>query len=420
MGIWNKSLHDLAILGGVPALPEKIHVGGPNIGDRRRLMERIEDILDRRWLTNGGLYVREFERRIAEMAGVRHCLAMCNGTVALEIAVRAMGWRDEVIVPSFTFVATAHALRWQGIAPVFCDIDPQTHNMDPARVEPLITPRTTGIIGVHMWGRPCDAERLEEIARRHRLGLLFDAAHALGCSRKNRMVGSFGDAEVLSFHATKFVNAFEGGAVLTNDSDLAARIERMRNFGFAGYDTVVCVGTNGKMHEVSAAMGLTTLESMEEFIAVNRRNHEQYRQELAEVPGLEIVAYDATERNNYQYVVVLVDEGVLELSRDDLVRILNAENVVARRYFYPGCHCMEPYRSEFPDAYLHLPHTEALTRRVMCLPTGSCVSPEAIAIVCHILRLAATNHKELCRLLNRGDRSRPVDIGVPEAHSRDA
>lgn len=404
MSTLHKSLHDLAIFNGEPALPGKLHVGGPNIGDRRRLMERIQDVLDRRWLTNGGPYVREFERRIAEITGVRHCIAMCNGTVALEIAIRALGFRDEVIVPSFTFVATAHALRWLGITPVFCDVDPQTHNIDPTRVEPLITPRTTGIIGVHVWGRPCDVERLEEIARRHRLGLLFDAAHAFGCSHRGRAVGSFGDAEVFSFHATKFVNAFEGGAVLTNDSDLAARIELMRNFGFAGYDAVTCVGTNGKMHEVSAAMGLTALESMDEFIGVNRRNHEQYRRELADVPGLEVVAYDAAERNNYQYVVALVDEGVLELSRDDLVRILNAENVVARRYFHPGCHCMEPYRSEFPDAHLRLSHTEALTRRVMCLPTGSSVAPEAIAIICHVLRLAATNHRELRRLLDGGGR----------------
>jgi len=154
---------------------------------------------------------------------VRHCIGMCNGTAAIEIAVRAMGWSGEVIVPSFTFVATVHALRWLGITPVFCDIDPRTHNIDPAKVEALITSRTTGILGVHVWGRPCDVESLEMIARRRRIVLLFDAAHAFACSRRGRMVGSFGDAEVFSFHATKFVNAFEGGAVVTNESDLAVR-----------------------------------------------------------------------------------------------------------------------------------------------------------------------------------------------------
>jgi dTDP-4-amino-4,6-dideoxygalactose transaminase len=393
-------IEDLAILGGAPALPSKVHVGSPNIGRRDRLMERIQDVLDRRWLTNGGVYVREFERRIAEIAGVRHCLAICNGTVALEIALRAMGWSGEVIVPSFTFIATAHALRCLGIAPVFCDVDPRTHDIDPARVESLITPRTTGILAVHVWGRPCDTESLEEIARRHRLGLLFDAAHAFACSRRGRMVGSFGNAEVYSFHATKFVNAFEGGAVVTNDSDLAARMELMRNFGFAGYDHVVSLGTNGKMHEVSAAMGLTSLDSLEEFVAVNRRNYEQYRRELADAPGLDVIAYDDAERNNYQYVVVTVDTDRLALSRDDFVRILVAENVMARRYFYPGCHQMEPYRSEFPEARRNLPHTEALTDRVMCLPTGTNVGPESISTVCRLLRLAATHHRELRRLLD--------------------
>ena len=181
---------------------------------------------------------------------------MCNATVALEIAIRAMGMSGEVIVPSFTFVATAHALQWQEITPVFCDIDPRTHNLDPNRIEEMITPRTTGIIGVHVWGRPCAVDALAEIAQRRHLKLLFDAAHAFGCSYQGQMIGNFGDAEVFSFHATKFFNTFEGGAVVTNDDELAAKMRLMKNFGFHGYDNVIYVGTNGKMSEVSAAMGL--------------------------------------------------------------------------------------------------------------------------------------------------------------------
>ena len=360
-------------------------MGRPNIGNRDRLLERINDILDRRWLTNAGVYVQEFERRIAEMVGVRHCIAMCNGTVALEIAIRALGLKGEVIVPSFTFIATAHALQWQEITPVFCDIDPRTHTLDPARVEELITPRTTGIIGVHIWGRPCDVERLEWIARRRHLKLLYDAAHAFGCSCNGRMIGSFGDAEVYSFHATKFMNTFEGGAVVTNDDDLAAKIRLMKNFGFAGYDNVIYIGTNGKMNEVSAAMGLTVLESLDEIIAVNRRNYEQYRREFADLDGLRMVAYDAAQKNNYQYVILEVDDE-LEISRDELVSILHAENVMARRYFYPGCHRMEPYRSYYPHAGLLLPHTEALTERVFSLPTGTSIDSDAIEAIGQIVR----------------------------------
>jgi len=401
-----KTLDNLAILGGEPAFVEKLHVGRPNIGDRHRLLERINDILDRRWLTNAGVYVKEFERRVAEMVGVRHCIAMCNGTVALEIAIRALGLKGEVIVPSFTFIATPHALQWQEITPVFCDVDPQTHNIDPVRVEQLITPRTSGIIGVHVWGRPCDVERLEWIARKHRLGLLYDAAHAFACSCHGRMIGSFGNAEVYSFHATKFVNTFEGGAVVTNDDDLAARIRLMKNFGFAGTDNVIYIGTNGKMCEISAAMGLTALDGLDELIAVNRRNHELYQRGLASVPGLDLVVYDGADKCNYQYVAVVVDRDRLRLSRDDLVRVLAAENVLARRYFYPGCHRMEPYRSYFPNAGLLLPRTEALTKQVMCLPTGTTIDPGIIETICHILKLAATAPDEVHRALHGSEPSR--------------
>jgi len=254
-----RHLRHLAIFGGRPAFAEKLHVGRPNIGDRARLLKRIEDILDRRWLTNNGPYVQEFERRIAETIGVKHCIATCNGEMGLEIAIRALELKGEVIVPAFTFVASAHALQWQEITPVFADIDPETHLIHPASVRRLITPRTTAILGVHIWGQTCAIEALEEIAREHHLRLLFDAAHAFGCTRHGRSIGTFGDAEVFSFHATKFVNSLEGGAIVTNHDDLARKIRLMKNFGFFGYDDVGYIGTNGKMNEFSAAMGLTSL-----------------------------------------------------------------------------------------------------------------------------------------------------------------
>src|ERR1035441_9571296 len=253
--------------------PSPLHVGRPNQGNRQRLIERINDMLDRNWLTNNGPFVQEFEKRVAEFVGVKHCIAMCNATVALEIATRALGLKGEVIVPAFTFIATAHSLQWQEITPVFCDIDPRTHNLDPARVEELITPKTTGIIGVHLWGRPCDVEALTEIAQRRNLTLMFDAAHAFGCSYGGKMIGGFGLAEVFSFHATKFCQTFEGGAIVTDNDELATKIRLMKNFGFGGYDNVIYIGTNGKMTEICAAMGLTNLESLEDFVAANRRNY---------------------------------------------------------------------------------------------------------------------------------------------------
>jgi dTDP-4-amino-4,6-dideoxygalactose transaminase len=397
-----QSSHALAILGGPPAFAEKLHVGRPNIGDRERLLERINGILDRQWLTNGGPQVQELEKRIAEFVGVTHCIAMCNATIALEIAIRALGLSGEVIIPSMTFVATAHALQWQQITPVFCDIDPATHNLDPRRIEELITPRTTGILAVHVWGRPCDAEALEGIRRRHGLKLVYDAAHAFACSSGGRMIGGFGDAEIFSFHATKFFNALEGGAIVTNDDELAATARLMKNFGFAGYDRVIHIGTNGKMNEISAAVGLTSFDCMDEFIAANRRNYETYQSGLKGIPGVSLVSYDTSERNNFQYIVAEIDETATGLSRDELVEVLFMENVIARRYFYPGCHRMEPYRTLYPRAGRLLPETERLVDRTIVLPTGIAVNPNQIATLCGILRAASARGAEVrARLAER-------------------
>jgi dTDP-4-amino-4,6-dideoxygalactose transaminase len=381
-------LKQLAILGGKPAFGQPLHVGRPNLGDRQRFLERVGDMLDRRWLTNDGPLVQEFERRICEVAGVRHCVLMCNATVALEIAIRALELKGEVIVPSYTFIATAHALQWQEITPVFGDMDPLTYNLDPGGIERLITPRTTGIIGVHVWGRACDTEAIEALGKKRGLKVMYDAAHAFGCSHGGRMIGGFGACEVFSFHATKFLNSFEGGAVVTNDDVLAAKMRLMRNFGFSGYDRVIYPGTNGKMTEVCAAMGLTSLESLEALIAINRRNYQAYREGLQGLPGMSLIVYPPQERSNFQYIVVEVDPEVCPLNRDELVRVLHAENVLARRYFWPGCHQMEPYRSYFPNARLLLPNTERQAARIMVLPTGQSVAPEDISKICGIIETA--------------------------------
>ena len=293
-----------AIHGGPPAFAEPLHVGRPNIGDRETFTRFVDEMFDRRWLTNDGPLVKQFEHRIAEYLGVKHCIAMNNGTIALEIAIRAIGLSGEVIVPSYTFIATAHALHWQGITPVFADVDPKTQALDPEAVRRMITPRTTGIIGVHLWGRAAPAVELQTLADEYELELMFDAAHAFGCSLNGKMIGGFGGAEVFSFHATKFFNTFEGGAILTNDDALADKTRLMRNFGFAGIDNVEHPGTNGKMVEVCAAMGLTNLDSIDAVIDVNRRNYHAYRTALADLPGITLLEYDEAERNNFQYIVL--------------------------------------------------------------------------------------------------------------------
>jgi dTDP-4-amino-4,6-dideoxygalactose transaminase len=397
----NDFVISLAILGCKPAFAERLHVGRPNIGDREVMLRRLGEVFDRRWFTNDGPLVKEFEARIQELIGVKHCVAMCNATIALEIAIRALELRGEVIVPAYTFIATAHALQWQEITPVFADMDPTTHNIAAETIERLITPRTTGIIGVHVWGRPCDTEALEAIALKRRLRIMYDAAHAFGCSHRGRMIGNFGACEVFSFHATKFINSFEGGAVVTNDEALAAKMRLMRNFGFGGYDRVIYPGTNGKMTEICAAMGLTSLEAMEEIVAVNRRNYEAYEKGLQSLPGISLKEYASTERRNYQYIVVEVDETKATLNRDELVAVLQAENVLARKYFWPGCHRMEPYKSFFPNAHLLLPHTEKLAAQIMLLPTGQAVGVEDVEKVCAIIRAALGSAEEVKAALEK-------------------
>jgi len=377
---------DLAINGAPPLFDEALHVGRPNIGDRARFLARTNDLLDRGWLSNNGPLLQEFEQRVSEYLGVTHCIAMCNGTIALEIATRALGLKGEVIVPSYTFVATAHALQWQEITPIFADIESTTHNLDPRAVQRMITPRTTGIIGVHLWGRSAPTTELQALADDHGLKLLYDASHGFGCSVAGRKLGSFGACEVFSFHATKFFNTFEGGAIVTNDHVLAEKVRLMRNFGFAGYDDVIYPGTNGKMTEVAAAMGLTNLEDLDAFVRINHRNYRQYRDGVERLDGLDMLHYDEHEQNNYQYIVLEV-RPEFPVTRDEVVRALHAENVLARKYFWPGCHNMEPYRSYYPNAGLVLPNTRLVAERVIVLPNGSSITEVQIAGILSILEV---------------------------------
>ena len=379
---------DLAVRGASPMFGSPLHVGRPNVGNAERFLARAREILETRWLSNNGPILVEFEQRIAQMLGVRHCVAMCNGTIALEIATRALELKGEVIVPSYTFVATAHALQWQEITPIFADIDPATQNLDPDAVRRMITPRTSGIIGVHLWGRGAPVAELRSVAQAHGLRLMFDASHGFGNTYGGMPLGNFGDCEVFSFHATKFFNTFEGGAVVTNDDTLADKMRLMRNFGFSGYDRVIYPGTNGKMTEIAAAMGLTNLEDLPAFVEINRRNYHLYRDEIRTIRGLRVLEYDEGEQNNFQYIVLDVSPG-FPVSRDRLVEIMHAENVLARKYFWPGCHNMEPYRSYYPHAGLVLANTTRVAERVVVLPTGTATTVDDITAITSILRVLA-------------------------------
>ncbi|NES81368.1 MAG: dTDP-4-dehydro-6-deoxyglucose aminotransferase [Moorea sp. SIO2B7] len=367
---------------------QTLHVGRPNIGNYELFLSLVQEIFERRWFSNKGQMVAELESRLAEYLGVAHCILVCNGTIGLQIATKALELTGEVIVPAFTFIATVHNLPWMGLKPIFVDIDPNTHTLDPLKIVPLITEKTSAIFGVHLWGNPCNTEVIEEIAQTYGLSVIYDAAHAFGCSHQGKMIGNFGDCEVFSFHATKFFQTFEGGAITTNNEKLAQKIRLMKNFGFSGLDNVIEFGINGKMSEIQAAMGLACFEMLDEILNINLRNYETYRNHLEGMRGIRFLNYGELEKTNYQYIILEIEPEKARLTRDELIQVLHAYNVRARRYFYPGCHKSEPYRTLYPEQINSLPNTDFLCNRVLCLPTGQTISVSDINKICQIIKQA--------------------------------
>lgn len=383
-------LGDLAIFGGAPAFPVPLHVNRPNAGARADFEAYLDRAWQTRWFTNDGPLATELEARLAERLAVAHCVLTCNGTAAMALTVRALGLSGEVIIPSYTFVSTAHVLHLAGLRPVFCDIDPVTWTIDAGHCARLVTARTSALIGTHLWGRACDVEALGAIAADAGAHLLFDAAHAFGSTHRGLPIGRFGTAEIFSFHATKAFHTFEGGAVATNDDALARELRSARNFGFVGYDAVAEAGVNAKMSEIHAAMGLTNLASLDATFARSRAAHEAYSEALASIEGLSVLRYYGDEVSSRHYVVVTLDPDA-PLTRDEVVQVLHAENVVARRYFHPGCHRLEPYRTLYPEADAALPVTRRVAASVIVLPGGAEVSAEEAERVSGLLRFVLEN-----------------------------
>jgi dTDP-4-amino-4,6-dideoxygalactose transaminase len=382
-----RSAKDFAINGGSPLFDKPLHVGQLFLPSRRRLESRIDMIYKSGWMTNNGPMVQEFEERISAMTDTAHCVSVANGTLGLMLLARALDLKGEVILPSFTFVATAHSIYWQGARPRFCDIDRNTHNLSPEKVVEALTDETTAILGVHVWGRPCAPEALQDIATRCRIPLIYDAAHAFGCVHSKTPIGNFGVAEVFSFHATKVMNCCEGGAITTNDAALAAELRDLRNFGFQGMDNISGVGINAKLSEIQAAWGLCVLDEIDEIVMRNKEIYFGYRDQLEGIPGIRCIPLDEDGDSNYQYVVLEITDD-FSLSRDELLQLLWAENILARRYFYPGIHQMSPYRDDCrpPTA---LVDTERLTRQVLQMPSGRSCTIGAIAEICNLIKIAS-------------------------------
>ena len=374
----------LALLGGPPAFKELLHIGRPNLGSRSAFHRRIDEAFDRRWLTNDGAFLREFEQRLASLSECEHAVAFGNATQAIEWLVRSLGKQGEVIIPDFTFVATAQGVLTAGCRPVLADVDPATHLVRPESVRALITPATVAIMGVHTWALPCEVTALQALADEYGLPLLYDGAHALGATFEGRPIGRYGNACIYSFHATKFVNSLEGGAVVTNDPELADYLRLSRNFGIASFDNAVQTATNAKMDEIRAAMGLGSLEAMEDIVQQNTSNYRSYQEEFQDLAGIDLLHFPERESSNHQYVVANISQDC-PLSRDELLNLLWTEGVRARRYFFPGLHRMAAFQKLRRSA--NLDGSLEASDSVLVLPTGQTVSRQTIATIGEIIRL---------------------------------
>ena len=368
-------------------LADPVFVTRPTLPPLEQYHAHLETIWESRWLTNNGRLHQEFEARLRTYLGVEHISVFCNGTIALMVALQALDIADgEVITTPFTFPATSHVLFWNKVEPVFCDIDPLTFNLDPARIEALITPRTKAILPVHVFGYPCDTHAIQQIADRHDLRVIYDAAHAFAVKDQSVPLAQAGDLSVLSFHATKLFSSIEGGAVVSRTAEQKQRVDFLKNFGFADEETVIAPGINGKMNEFQAAYGLLQLDTIDADIAHRKRITNQYRRELDGVPGIQLPQDLPGVEHNYAYFAILIDPAAYGLSRDALYTELKHFNVFTRKYFYPLCSEIPCYKGLSSSDPANLPVAHKVAANVLCLPIYGTLEETTVHAIATILR----------------------------------
>lgn len=346
----------------------KITVTSPLLPPLEEFIPYLKDIWQRKWLTNNGHYHQELEKALAEYLKVPFLSLFTNGTLPIMVALQALRITGEVITTPYSFVATTHSLWWNGIKPVFVDIDPKTGNLDPEKIEAAITPKTTAIMPVHVYGKPCDTERIKEIADTYGLKVIYDAAHAFGVEVNGKSILEAGDMATLSFHATKTYNTIEGGALICRDEETKKRIDYLKNFGFAGETTVIAPGINGKMDEVRAAYGLLQLKYVDNAILNRQKIAQVYRNELKNISGISFFEDMSGVRHNYSYFPIFVDEKEYGISRDELYDKLKSNNILGRRYFYPLISEFATYRGLPSATKENLPNAHKMADSVICLP----------------------------------------------------
>jgi len=366
-----------------------IYVTQPSLPPLEEFIPFLEEIWHNKTLTNCGPFHQQFEKALAEYLGVKYVCLFANATLALVTALQALRITGEVITTPYSFVATAHSLKWNSIQPVFVDIDPDTCNLDPAKIESAITPQTTAILPVHVYGNPCDVDAIERIAENYNLKVIYDAAHAFGCKYRGESLCSFGDLSIISFHATKVFNTFEGGAIICQDAKTKAHIDHLKNFGFVDETTVVAAGINGKMSEFSAALGLLQLQYIDKYICKRQQIAQTYSTELAHVKGIDCINFPPEHQSNYSYFPILVKPD-FNLSRDELYDLLKRNGINGRRYFYPLISDFPMYRGLPSANKYNLLSAQEISEQVICLPIYADLELASVRYIVKLIRDIST------------------------------
>ncbi|MFZ3388764.1 dTDP-4-amino-4,6-dideoxy-D-glucose aminotransferase VioA [Buttiauxella gaviniae] len=366
-------------------MKNQIPVTQPHLPELTEFIPYLEKIWENRWLTNNGPFHQQLEMALCEYLGVKYISLFNNATIALITALQALRISGEVITTPYSFVATSHSILWNGLKPVFVDIDPLTFNIDPLKIESAITPSTTAIMPVHCYSNPCDVEVIQSIADNYGLKIIYDAAHAFGVNYKGQSILNYGDMSVLSFHATKVFNTFEGGAIICQDAKTKQRIDRLKNFGIADELTVTAPGINGKMSEINAAFGLVQLKHIDSSIDKRCSIDSRYREALTTIKGIKVPELSKMANNNYSYFPILIQDDY-KLSRDELYFKLKEDGILSRRYFFPLISNMPMYRGLTSSNKDNLPYANDASDRVLCLPIFDAMSLSDFERVIHVLK----------------------------------
>ncbi len=366
-------------------MKNNIYVTEPFLPELNEFIPYLKKIWGSKWLTNNGQFHQQLEKELTQFLDVKYVSLFANGTLALITALQEMRITGEVITTPFSFVATTHSLWWNNIKPVFVDIDPSTFNLDPAKIEVAITPRTTAILPVHVYGNPCDVVKMQELADTYGLKLLYDAAHAFDVKINNRSILNYGDLSILSFHATKVYNTFEGGAIISHDEKTKKRIDYLKNFGFEDETTVVAPGINSKMNEFQAALGCLQLKYVDEVRNKRKNIAFYYRENLKNVNGIYCLHDIPNVRHNYSYFPILIDKALFGMGRDELYNKLKGSGIFCRRYFYPLISNFSTYSSLTSASIKNLPVANEIAEKILCLPIFPDLSRENLERIVEVI-----------------------------------